>query len=154
MARRKSTAEEDSTAPSFEEALAGLETIVEAMEHEQLPLEELVAYYEKGSVLLDRCEALLQSARQRIELITLRNQSEIEPDSASGSNENPAISQPSGVPVVPGDDDDVIRGAAAVPAVERDDLAVVVHVMHLRRLPAQAAGDAVQVESEPDQVAV
>ena len=106
MARRKSTAEEDSTAPSFEEALAGLETIVEAMEHEQLPLEELVAYYEKGSVLLDRCEALLQSARQRIELITLRNQSEIEPESASGSNENPAISQPSGVPAVPGDDDD------------------------------------------------
>ncbi len=38
MARRKSTADEDTPAPSFEEALAGLETIVEAMEHEQLPL--------------------------------------------------------------------------------------------------------------------
>lgn len=84
MARRKSSAEEDdSTQPSFEQALTGLETIVEEMEHEHLALEDLVAHYEKGSALLDRCESILQSARQRIELITLRNQNEISLDAAN-----------------------------------------------------------------------
>jgi exodeoxyribonuclease VII small subunit len=99
MARRKSTPDDESTAPSFEEALAGLEAIVEAMEHEQLPLEDLVAHYEKGSALLDRCESILQSARGRIELITLRNQSETEP----------APSPTSGAPDDSDDDDDDIR---------------------------------------------
>ncbi|MBM3863293.1 MAG: exodeoxyribonuclease VII small subunit [Verrucomicrobia bacterium] len=74
MAKRKSTSDPESPQPSFEEALAGLESIVEAMESEALPLEELVAHYEKGSELLARCESLLKSARGRIELITLRRQ--------------------------------------------------------------------------------
>ena len=84
MARRKTNPEETDAAPSFEEALAGLEAIVEAMEHEQLPLEDLVAHYEKGSALLDRCEAILQSARGRIELITLRNKNGTANESGDG----------------------------------------------------------------------
>jgi hypothetical protein len=40
-------------------------------------------HYEKGSALLSRCESILQSARERIELITLRNQNEIELDTNS-----------------------------------------------------------------------
>lgn len=107
MPRRKSTVEEDIPAPSFEEALAGLETIVEAMEHEQLPLEELVAYYEKGSLLLDRCESLLLSARHRIELITLRNSTETDPAPAAGTNETPDLSFASAPPDVSDDDDDI-----------------------------------------------
>lgn len=109
MARRKTNPEEDSAAPSFEDALAGLETIVEAMEHEQLPLEELVAYYEKGSLLLDRCEALLQSARGRIELITLRNQQEsaLAPPTPTGEIPDPSL--PSGPPHASDADDDDIR---------------------------------------------
>jgi len=109
MARRKSATDDDNAPPTFEDALAGLEAIVEAMEHEQLPLEELVAYYEKGSVLLDRCESLLHSARDRIELITLRNRSEIEPEDESGPDLTPALSTPSGTPDVSEDDDDDIR---------------------------------------------
>jgi exodeoxyribonuclease VII small subunit len=98
MARRKSSAEEDdSTQPSFEQALTGLETIVEEMEHEHLALEDLVAHYEKGSALLSRCEWILQSARDRIELITLRNQHEIPLDSATQSTD---------VAELPGDSDD------------------------------------------------
>ena len=54
MARRKSTEEETTEQPTFEQALGGLEAIVEAMEHEHLPLEDLVAHYEKGSALLTR----------------------------------------------------------------------------------------------------
>ena len=100
MARRKSNAEgDDSTQPTFEQALTGLETIVEEMEHEHLALEDLVAHYEKGSALLDRCESILQSARERIELITLRNQNEIPLDSATKPVEVAQLSDDS-------DDDD------------------------------------------------
>ena len=107
MARRKSTAEEDSAAPSFEDALEGLEAIVEAMEHETLPLEDLVAYYEKGSVLLDRCESLLQSAHRRIELITLRNRNEIEQEPEPGTDETSEIALPSDTPDIDDDDNDI-----------------------------------------------
>lgn len=109
MARRKSTADDSHAAPSFEEALAGLESIVEAMEHEQLPLEELVACYEKGSALLDRCESILQSARGRIELITLRNKAEAEPETQALPGDASDSSFPSGTPDDSDDDDDDIR---------------------------------------------
>lgn len=87
MARRKNNSDDDAVNPSFEDALTGLESIVEAMEHEQLPLEELVSHYEQGCALLNRCESILQSARERIELITLRNQNEIVPDSTARKEE-------------------------------------------------------------------
>jgi exodeoxyribonuclease VII small subunit len=84
MAKRsKSSDAETAESPSFEQALTGLEAIVNAMENEQLPLEDLVSHYEKGSALLTRCESVLQSARGRIELITLRNQNEITPESST-----------------------------------------------------------------------
>lgn len=82
-ARRKPSAAETPSEPGFEEALAELETLVEAMEEEQLPLEDLVAHYEQGSALLRRCESVLKSARERLELITLRNQTENDLDSAT-----------------------------------------------------------------------
>ncbi len=110
MARRKPNAEgDDSPTPSFEEALAGLEAIVESMEHEHLTLEELVAHYENGSVYLSRCEAILQSARGRIELITLRNQNEISLDDDAKSAENPNLPAVIGTPDDSDDDDNDIR---------------------------------------------
>ena len=105
MARRKNPAEDDSSAPNFEEALAGLEAIVEAMENQQLPLEELVSHYEKGSALLDRCESILQSARERIELITLRNKNETDGESASPAGDDRAAFPTSGATDDPDDDD-------------------------------------------------
>ena len=108
MPARKKTNQEDSSLPeTFEEALGSLEEIVEAMEHEQLPLEDLVTHYEKGSALLNRCESILQSARGRIELITLRNQNEIALDTA----QRKAQSEDSTPPELPddSDDDDDIR---------------------------------------------
>jgi len=111
MARRKLTSEETdaSAQPSFEQALEGLESIVEAMEHENLPLEELVAHYEKGTAYLNRCEAMLQSAKERIQLITLRNQAEIGLD-AGGKKDDAAVSPVSrGTQDDPDDDNDDIR---------------------------------------------
>jgi len=93
-------------APSFEDALAGLEAIVDSMEHEQLPLEELVASYEKGSALLNHCESILKSARGRIELITLRNPNESTAEAAAPGAQAPA---PPPVPAEDPNDDDDIR---------------------------------------------
>jgi len=109
MARSKNSPEEKDAAPSFEDALAGLEAIVEAMEHEQLPLEELVAHYEKGSALLNRCESILQAARGRIELITLRNQNEIALDAPARPVNAADLPTPTDSPDDSDDDDNDIR---------------------------------------------
>lgn len=69
--RRKNQAYSERTDLSFEDAMTELENIVEAMEGEELPLEELIARYETGSHLLKHCNAVLTNARKRIELITL-----------------------------------------------------------------------------------
>lgn len=69
--RRKNDPATPATDLSFEEAMAELENIVEAMEGEQLPLEELIARYEAGARLLKHCDSVLTGARKRIELITL-----------------------------------------------------------------------------------
>ena len=110
MPRRKSNDEEEGAAAlTFEEALGSLEEIVESMEHEHLALEDLVAQYEKGSALLVRCEAILLSARGRIELITLRNQSEIALDAAGKSAEARELPTPTDPPEDPADDANDIR---------------------------------------------
>lgn len=77
MPTKKKTAQKpDTETLPFEVAMANLEEVVEAMEAEELPLEELVTYYEKGSALLKHCEKSLTSAKKRIELITLANTEE------------------------------------------------------------------------------
>jgi len=62
--------------PTFEEALGELESIVEQMENEELPLNELIEQYEKGVRLFSACDQLLGAARQRLELITLKARQE------------------------------------------------------------------------------
>jgi len=103
MARRKTSPDDRQSEPSFEDALAGLESIVEAMEHENLPLEDLVSHYEKGSALLKRCESILDSARERIELITLRNDSAESPAKTGIQAGAPSQSETSDAT----DDDDI-----------------------------------------------
>ncbi|MCH2064140.1 MAG: exodeoxyribonuclease VII small subunit [Roseibacillus sp.] len=61
---------------TFEDAMGELETLVEAMENDQLPLEDLVAHYEKGAGLLKHCEKVLSAAKERIELIEVSNSSQ------------------------------------------------------------------------------
>ena len=55
---------------SFESAITRLEKIVEQMESDQLPLEELLARYEEGVTLVKACEQKLAAAEKRIEIIT------------------------------------------------------------------------------------
>ena len=53
--------------PSFEEALKKLETIVAAMEGEDLPLETLLAKYEEGTRLAKVCQDKLAEAELKIQ---------------------------------------------------------------------------------------
>jgi exodeoxyribonuclease VII small subunit len=93
-------------APAFEDALSDLENLVEAMENDQLPLEDLVAHYEKGAKLLQHCEQVLDAARKRIELI------EISPSAENGleSSASPAEDSVASGDLDPeADDNDDIR---------------------------------------------
>jgi len=51
----------------FEEALKRLETIVETMESEDLPLETLLARFEEGTRLVKVCQAKLTEAEIKIQ---------------------------------------------------------------------------------------
>ena len=51
---------------SFEEAAEKLESIVEAMESDELPLEKLLVRYEQGAKLVKICEDKLEAAEKRI----------------------------------------------------------------------------------------
>lgn len=52
---------------SFEDALKKLESIVEAMESEDLPLEKLMAQYEEGTNLAKICQKKLAEAELKIQ---------------------------------------------------------------------------------------
>jgi exodeoxyribonuclease VII small subunit len=55
---------------SFEEAIESLDSIVASLEGERLPLEEMVGSYERGMKLLRVCRNRIETARQRVEIIT------------------------------------------------------------------------------------
>lgn len=66
----KTKPNETNVPPSFEEALAQLETTVHDLEDGQIGLEESLARYENGVKLLRHCYELLTKAQRRIELLT------------------------------------------------------------------------------------
>ncbi|MDQ6957491.1 MAG: exodeoxyribonuclease VII small subunit [Mariprofundaceae bacterium] len=68
MAESKSSGKKTDTL-SFEQALARLTTLVEKLESGKLPLEESVAAFEEGVKLTRRCETLLDSAEQRLQVL-------------------------------------------------------------------------------------
>ncbi len=56
-------------AASFEQALAELESIVAAMERDDLPLESALASYQRGVELLRHCQGTLAAAEQKIRIL-------------------------------------------------------------------------------------
>lgn len=54
---------------SFEQALEQMTRLVEKLESGELPLEESVAAFEQGVKLSRRCEALLDKAEQRLQVL-------------------------------------------------------------------------------------
>lgn len=64
------TKRKDENAPSFEEALAELESIARELEQGSLGLDESLQRFEQGVGLLRRCYGLLDSAERKISLLT------------------------------------------------------------------------------------
>lgn len=52
---------------TYEEALAELEEIVEALEGEQNPLDEGMKLFERGQALIVRCGGLLEAAQLKVQ---------------------------------------------------------------------------------------
>jgi len=62
-------AKKESTSQTFENAIERLEAVVEQMESDSLPLEDLLSRYEEGLKLVKFCSEKLDSAEKRIEII-------------------------------------------------------------------------------------
>jgi exodeoxyribonuclease VII small subunit len=66
-------ADQDAETPvaelSFEEALAELERVVDALERGDVPLERSIDLYERGEALREVCEKRLKDAQMRVDRI-------------------------------------------------------------------------------------
>ncbi len=58
---------------NFEESLANLENLVSAMEDGELSLEESLEAFEKGIRLTRECQAALQKAEQKVQILIDEN---------------------------------------------------------------------------------
>jgi len=92
--------EADSTELAFEDALGQLEELVREMESDQMPLEDLIGHYERGSSLYRVCEKRLNEAHGRIEIIRKKQNGEtvLEPfgdENAPKNKESKTTEKPS-----------------------------------------------------------
>jgi exodeoxyribonuclease VII small subunit len=60
-------ASDESSAPTFEQAMARLEKIVEAIEQGRIGLEDAIKQYEEGMALIRRCREVLSGAEMKIQ---------------------------------------------------------------------------------------
>jgi exodeoxyribonuclease VII small subunit len=87
----------NSKGPDFEQALAELESLVERLERGDLPLDEALKIFERGVALTRHCQASLQAAQQKIEILLKRSaqaEAAIEPFEESGDEAGAAASDP------------------------------------------------------------
>ena len=65
--------------PTFEEAMARLETIVAGLEKGDVPLEEAMGLFEEGTALMKQCSQVLDKAEQKVaKLISAADGSPVE----------------------------------------------------------------------------
>ena len=69
----------------FEKALAELESLVERLERGDVPLDEALRPFERGVALTRHCQACLQAAQQKVEILLKRSgQPEVRPFEETG----------------------------------------------------------------------
>ena len=56
--------------PSFEQSLAELEALVARLESGELPLDQALTAFEQGVKLTRSCQAALQAAQQKVQILT------------------------------------------------------------------------------------
>jgi len=74
----------DTQKMSFEEAVKKLESIVESMESQDLPLETLLKKYEEGTRLAAVCQAMLNAAELKIRKLEKNSKGELTLKAGSG----------------------------------------------------------------------
>lgn len=68
------------TPKTFEDALARLEAITEAMQGSSLPLEEALAAYQEGSELVRFCQNKLAQVEQKLQVLNADGLKELDLD--------------------------------------------------------------------------
>ena len=63
----------------FEQALGELESVVDRLEHGELPLEDALRQFERGIELARTCQGALKQAEQRVEVL-LQKTPDAEPE--------------------------------------------------------------------------
>lgn len=71
MAKNQENYPDDIAAMSFESALAELESVVAKLEGGQVPLEDSIDMYTRGSVLKRFCEEKLAAAQARVDKVVV-----------------------------------------------------------------------------------
>ncbi|MEO9779589.1 MAG: exodeoxyribonuclease VII small subunit [Sedimentitalea sp.] len=56
---------------SFEQAMKELESVVDRLEHGDVPLDDSITLYERGAALKKRCEEELKRAEEKVAAIKL-----------------------------------------------------------------------------------
>jgi exodeoxyribonuclease VII small subunit len=74
---------------SFEAAIAELEDIVARMEGGALPLQDSLAAYRRGAVLLQYCQAALKDAEQQVEVLEKGVLKAFDTNGRNGSGDEP-----------------------------------------------------------------
>lgn len=70
-----------STQPkSFEQALSELENIVSSMDSGQLPLEQSLSAYKRGTELLQYCQKTLAEVEQQVQILNNSNTLQTQPN--------------------------------------------------------------------------
>ncbi|MEZ0231924.1 MAG: exodeoxyribonuclease VII small subunit [Methylophilaceae bacterium] len=62
------------SAPDFETAVAELEALVQKMESDQLPLEQSLQAFKRGTELLQFCQKALADVEQQVRILNESNQ--------------------------------------------------------------------------------
>jgi len=71
--------------PSFEQAIAELEALVDTLEKGELTLEESLAAFERGIGLTRACQKALDEAEQKVRILTEKSDTaELEPFKQDG----------------------------------------------------------------------
>jgi exodeoxyribonuclease VII small subunit len=78
----------------FEGTLAQLEELVARMEAGDLPLEEALRSFERGVALTRECQAALQAAQQRVQVLTQRASGPVLEDFGAAQAEPPSPTEP------------------------------------------------------------
>lgn len=77
----------NSKSPDFEQALAELEALVARLEGGDVPLDEALMLFERGVALTRHCQASLQAAQHKVEIL-LKRGAEAQPEAFEASAED------------------------------------------------------------------